>query len=208
MTGSLQERADLLRLNATPEERVAIAAHELGHYEMSKRAGVQPEGITIGHHPADPRSPSRLAGIEIDTGLTHYIDQWQQQMVSITDEVERRRFLDGFLKSLYAGEVAEELVTEKPTDSGTVDSAMARHWMWKAAMLGNVILSEGEIGQKECRLKQDVRNELCEPETKRRLSHAAQQLAENHFDSQRHPASTIDHYLNGGTRQNLPREGQ
>jgi hypothetical protein len=37
---------------------------------------------------------------------------------------------------------------------------------------------------------------------------AAQQLAEHHFDGQKHSASTIDHYLNGGTRENLPKEGQ
>jgi hypothetical protein len=65
-------------------------------------------------------------------------------------------------------------------------------------------LSEDQLKQREAELEQHIKNELSEPETKRRLSYAAQQLAEHYFDSQKHPASTIDHYLNGGTPQSLP----
>lgn len=211
-TGSPQERADWYRANASPEERLAIAAHELGHYEMDKRAGVDAEGMTIGHHPMDSRSASRKYGSgDIDTGLTHSVAQWQQKkasMMASTDVVESEKVFNDFVKSLYAGEVAEELITEKATNSGGVDSEHARDWMWKSAMYGNVLLSENELKQKEADIKQQVKNELSEPETKQRLTHAAQQLAEHHFDGQKHPASTIDHYLNGGTRQSLPTGGE
>jgi hypothetical protein len=120
--GSLQERADWLRANASPEERLAIAAHELGHYEMTKRAGVDPEGITIGHHPMDSRSASRRYGSgDIDTGLTHSLDQWKTKQASIVDVGERERFINSFVKSIYAGNIAEELITEQPANSRTVD---------------------------------------------------------------------------------------
>lgn len=201
-TGSPQERAEYYRLKASPEERLAIAAHELGHYEMAKRAGVHPEGITIGHHPTDSRSASVLfMGEGIDTGLTHYIDQWQHKSQSIAP-VERNGFLVSYLKTLYAGEAAEEIITEEATNSGAVDSAIAREWMTRLGW------SDDVMSRNEVELKRRARAELSEPETKCKLAHAAQQLAAHHFDGQKHPASTIDHYLNGGTRQNLPREGK
>jgi hypothetical protein len=198
--GSPQDRAAWYRLNASPEERLAITAHELGHYEMAKRAGVDPEGITIGHHPTDGRSGSRLFGGCIDTGLTHSIDQWAQKAQSITGgEVEHKRFLKTYLKSLYAGEIAEELITQRASNSGVVDSELARNWMRRLGF------SDHEMNQQEIDLKQQVRKELSEPETKRKLTYAAQQLAEHHFDGQMHPSSTIDHYLSGGAREDLPR---
>jgi hypothetical protein len=204
-TGSPQERADWYRANASPEERLAIAAHELGHYEMDKRAGVDAEGITIGHHPMDSRSASRKYGSgDIDTGLTHSIDQWRLKGSSLTDSGEKERFLISRLKSLYAGEIAEELINGKATNSGREDSKHARDLMWTYALCGNVILSEDQMDHDEIKLKQQVKNELNEPETKQRLTHAAQQLAEHHFDGQKHPASTLDHYLDGGIHQDLP----
>jgi hypothetical protein len=68
-------------------------------------------------------------------------------------------------------------------------------------------LPDYEIYRLEAELKHQARREMSEPETKQRLTYAARQLAEHHFDGQKHSASTIDHYLNGGTRQNLPKEG-
>lgn len=65
-------------------------------------------------------------------------------------------------------------------------------------------MSDDAMNRKEIELKRHVREELSEPATKRKLAYAAQQLAEHHFDGQKHPPSTIDHYLNGGTRQSLP----
>lgn len=203
MTGSPQERADSYRLKASPEERLAIAAHELGHYEIAKRAGVQPEGITIGHHPTDSRSASVRFGSEgIDTGLTHSVDQWRQRGRLITDSDESQTLFMNYLKSLYAGEAAEEIITGKANNSGAVDSQDARRVMMDHSLPDFVIY------QMEDELKQQARRELSEPETKRKLLYAAQQLAQHHFDGQKHPASTIDHYLNGGTRQNLPKEGR
>jgi hypothetical protein len=203
MTGSPQERADCYRLKASPDERLAIAAHELGHYEMAKRAGVQPEGITIGHHPIDGRSASVMFGSEcIDTGLTHSVDQWRQRGRLITDPDESQRFSISYLKSLYAGEAAEEIITGRANNSGEIDANAARSWMMAHD------LPDVEIYRIEAELKRRVREELSELETKRKMTYAARQLAEHHFDGQEHPASTIDHYLNGGTRQNLPKEGR
>jgi hypothetical protein len=203
MTGSPQERAEYYRLKASPEERLAIAAHELGHYEMAKRAGVQPEGITIGHHPMHGQSASVMYGSEgIDTGLTHSATQWHQKGKLITDPDESEEFSMSYLKSLYAGEVAEDIITERASNSGTVDEQDARRVMMTMEM------TDFPIYRLEAKLKLQAQQELSEPETKRKLTYAAQQLAENHFDGQKHPASTIDHYLNGGTRQNLPREGR
>jgi hypothetical protein len=204
MTGNPhQERADFYRLRATPEERLATAAHELGHYEMAKRAGVHPEGITIGHHPTNSRSASVLFGSEgIDTGLTHSVDQWRQAGRLITDPDESQMFSLNYLKSLYAGEAAEEIITGRANNSGAVDGKDARRWMMEHG------LPNYEIDRLEAKLKRRAREELRDPETKRKLTYAAQQLAEHHFDGQKHPASTIDHYLSGGTRQNLPKEGQ
>jgi len=203
MTGSPHELAAHYRLKASPEERLAIAAHELGHYEVAKRAGVQPEGMTIGHHVMDRRSASVRFGSEgIDTGLTHYIDQWQAKASTIASH-ERNNFVVSHVKALYAGEAAEDIITEAESNSGLVDADTARRWMSKG--LG---LSDEAIGHEERKFKQLVRKELSEPETKRKLLHAAQQLAEHHFDGQKHPASTIDHYLRGGTHQNLPKEGR
>lgn len=203
MTETLQERADRLRLNASTEERLAIAAHELGHYEMAKRAGVQPEGLTIGHHVMDGRSASVVLSTEgIDTGLTHSVEQWRQKGRLITDEKESCFFCLNYLKSLYAREIAEEVITGRPNNSGVVDTHDARRWMMEHG------LPDFMIYQTEAQLKSQAREELNEPETKRKQVHAAQQLAEHHFDGQKHSASTIDHYLNGGTRQNLPREGR
>lgn len=202
MTESPQERADSLRRNATPEERLAIAAHELGHYEMAKRAGVQPEGITIGHHAMDKQSASVAFGTEgIDTGLTHSVDQWRQRGRLITDPTESQFFSLNYLKSLYAGEIAEEVITGKPNDSGVVDTQDARRWMMEHDLADFVVY------QTEAQVRGRAREELSDPETKRKLAYAAQQLAEHHFDGKKHPASTIDHYLNGGTHENLPREG-
>lgn len=197
-TGSLQEKADWYRINARPEERLATAAHELGHYELAKRAGVEPEGITIGHHPVSRKSASDLFGGEIDTGLTHSIDQWQQKALSIGNAVEQQRFLTSYLESLYAGEANEDIITGKASNSGVADSALARSWMMRFN------LSDDVMYRKEIELKRHVRQELSKPETKRKLAHAAQQLAEHHFDGHKTPSSTIDHYLSGGTRQSLP----
>ena len=203
MTGSPQERADWYRFNASPEERLAIAAHELGHYEMAKRAGVQPEGITIGHHPKDSRSASVLFNSEpFDTGLTHDIDQWRQQGRSITDPNESEMFSLNYLKSRYAGEAAEDIITERGSNSGRIDRLDARRWMLDHG------LPDYEIYRLEGQLQRQAREELREPETKRKLTYAAQQLAKHHFDGRKHPSSTIDHYLNGGTRENLPRREQ
>jgi len=200
MTESLQEKADRLRLNASSDERLAIAAHELGHYEMAKRAGIQPEGITIGHHPTDGRSASVMfVNTEIDTGLTHDIDQWREKAFSIAPP-ERNTFMVQRLKAFYAGEAAEDIITDTESNSGRVDSELARRWMealgWSATVMG----------KNEVELKRRVWEELSDPETKCRLTYAAQQLAEHHFDGKKHPPSTIEHYLKGGTRQNLPTE--
>jgi|GEM_PF-5879694 len=201
MTETLQERADRLRLDASPEERLAIAAHELGHYEMAKRAGVQPEGITIGHHVMDDRSASVMFSNEgIDAGLTHSVDQWRQRGRLITDPRESHFFSLNYLKSLYAGEIAEEVITGIPTSSGVFDTRDARRWMMQHDMPDFVIY------QTEAQVKSRARDELSDPETKRKLTYAAQQLADHHFDGKKHPASTIEHYLNGGTRDNLPTE--
>jgi len=203
MTGSPQERADWHRRNASPEERLAIAAHELGHYVIAKRAGVQPEGITIGHHPTDSRSASVRFGSEsIDTGLTHSVEQWRQRGKLITDPTESHNFSMSYLESLYAGEAAEEVITGNANNNGQIDAQDARR-----VMMGHG-LPDFVIYRMEAELKARAREELSEPETKRKLLYVAQQLAEHHFDGQKHPASTIDHYLNGGTRQSLPSEEQ
>ena len=197
----LEEKAAWHRANASPKERLAIAAHELGHYEMAKRAGVDPEGITIGHHPRDRRSGSVLFGGDIDTGLTHSLDQWQRESESIPPS-ERRMFILSYVKYQYAGEIAEELVTGTGNNSGVVDSEVARRWMMKLGM------SQDAMNRKEAELKQRVREELSEPTTKCKLVHAAQQLAEHHFDGQKHLSTTIDHYLNGGTYQDFQEGGK
>jgi hypothetical protein len=199
--GSPQERADWHLANASPEEKLAIAAHELGHYEMAKRAGVDPEGITIGHHPKDDRSASVLfSGEDLDTGLTHYIDQWQEKRKLIR-EADSKQFFTSYFKTLYAGEAAEDIITERVSNSGEVDSKEARRVMMGVGMFDFTILST------ERELKDCVRKELNEAETRRKLTYAARQLAKHHFDGRKHPASTIDHYLNAG-RENLPKEGQ
>ena len=199
---SLQAEAGQKRFNASPEERLAIAAHELGHYEMAKRAGVQPEGITIGHHPKDGRSASVLFSSEpFDTGLTHYIDRWQEKRQSIR-EAESEQFFTSYFKTLYAGEAAEDIITDRVSNSGGTDDKDARRVMINVGMFDYVIFDT------ESKLKRRVREELSEPETKCKLTYAAQQLAEHHFDGRKHLSSTIDHYLNGGTRENLPKEGQ
>lgn len=197
---SLQEKAARLRANASPEERIAIVAHELGHYEIAKRAGVQPEGITIGHHVMDRRSASIRFGDNIDTGLTHSVDQWKQRGKLITEPAESERFLLSYLKSLYAGEAAEDIITNTMSNSGDVDADEAYRIMKAHG------LPDFEIYRRQTELKREAWMELSEAETKHKLSHAARQLARNHFDGQKHPASTIEHYLNGGTRENLPME--
>jgi hypothetical protein len=125
---TLQEKADWYRRNASPQDRLATTAHELGHYEMAKRAGVDPEGITIGHHPVDIKSGSGLVNGEIDMGLTHSIDQWQQKGLSIADANESKKFIISFLKSLYAGEIAEEIVTGRKTKETLIKVSAIHSW--------------------------------------------------------------------------------